>query len=84
MSQTTTRAATGGMAVRIVVTPTGKIGFFTESGTFEQGNAKVNELLAALGAGGLTFTEIGEPEQHRHDGEPETVLSAAHQMSHAH
>lgn len=86
MSQSTmagTSTSESAMKFRIVISETGKIGFFTESGTFEQGNKQVEKILAALGASGISFEEIGQPEQHRHDEEGEGVLSEAHAMSHA-
>ena len=86
MTQTTTQTAQSGQPIkfRIVITEEGKLGFFTESGTFDQGNAQIEKLLAMLGSADFSFEEIGVPEQHRHDEDPEHVLSDAHAMSHAH
>lgn len=57
------------MKARIVITQDGQIGLYTEEGTFEQGVEKLAALLAALQAQGVQLVEVGEPEQHRHDGE---------------
>lgn len=80
---TQTAQASGSIRFRLVLAEDGSIGFFTESGTFEAGNDQVEKLLKELGAAGISFKDQGVPEQHRHDEDPEMVLSDAHQLSHA-
>lgn len=55
------------MKARIVITPTGEIAFFTEEGTFEAGAEVIDALLKQLQAQGINLTDLGQPEQHRHD-----------------
>lgn len=55
------------MKARIIITPDGKIAAFIDEGSFAEGKAKLETLLADLGGLGIELTDIGEVEQHKHD-----------------
>lgn len=57
------------MKMRVVVLPNGQINIFADEGTFAEGKEKIEALLAALGAAGIEFAEVGQVEQHKHDHE---------------
>ena len=64
------------MKARIIISPTGRLGIFTDEGTLEQGAAKIAALLATLRAAGIAIDGGDRIEQHRHDD--------AHIHAHAH
>lgn len=64
------------MQARIVISPTGKIGVFTDEGTLEEGAVKIRWILAMLRANGIQIEGGDKIEQHKHD--------AAHAHTHAH
>lgn len=57
------------MKARAVILPDGQISIITQEGTFEEGKAAVQRLMAALGAEGVevTIDPAKDFEQHRHD-----------------
>ena len=55
------------MKARIVIEPGGRVSFFTEEGTFEQGKNALLKAVKLLQAQGITVSSAGEVEQHRHD-----------------
>lgn len=55
------------MRARIILMPDGGLTIITDEGSYEQGVANMNGLLAALGAAGVRFATIDPHEQHRHD-----------------
>lgn len=69
------------MRVRIVVKD-GKVGFFTETGSFEAGGAAILALKQQLGLAGLKVELDGPVEQHRHDDQPARTYSGQEQHSH--
>jgi len=71
------------MRVRIVIKD-GKLGFFTEDGTFEEGSAAILALKQRLGLAGLTVALDGPVEQHRHDDQPARTYSEQGQLGHTH
>jgi len=71
------------MRVRIVVKD-GKLGFFTEDGTFEQGGKQIFALRQQLGLAGLDIALDGPVEQHRHDDQPARTYNEQGQVSHSH
>lgn len=50
----------------------------TKEGSFADGVKASEELLALLREFGLKIEIVGEPEQHRHDQKPQTVLMVHH------
>lgn len=54
------------MKARVVILPDGKVSFYVDEGSYEQASAKLQAVLTALGAAGVTFAETGQIEQHRH------------------
>lgn len=57
------------MKARIVITKDGKVIFLADDGTLESGAEKIQALIRKLAARGVNFSEVGQPEQHRHDEE---------------
>ena len=55
------------MKMRIVITETGQVALFSDTGTFAEGDKAIQQLFAALQAEGVDLTEITPTEQHRHD-----------------
>jgi len=55
------------MKVKVVVLPDGKISAFVEQGSYPEGKAALEKLLAALTGENVEFDDIGQIEQHRHD-----------------
>ncbi len=53
--------------MRMEVQANGKISFFTESGTFADGEKTIVGIFEILEAEGVDFSEILPVEQHRHD-----------------
>ena len=70
------------MKIRIVITPDGQIALFSDTGTFTAGKEQLEKLLASLQADGVQFSEVGQVEQHRHDGEH--VHDHTHTHDHTH
>jgi len=71
------------MRVRIVVKE-GKLGFFTETGTFIEGGQAIFALKQQLGLAGLEVALDGPVEQHRHDDQPAQTYTEQGQLSHSH
>ncbi len=85
MTSTQTQTSAGQpVKFRIVISADGKLGMFAESGTYTEGVAVTERLLALLSSNMIDIADAGVPEQHRHDEEGEVVLSEAHEMSHSH
>lgn len=57
------------MKARIILNKSGSVLILIDEGTPEQASEAVQELMKKLSANGLKFSEVGEPEQHRHDEE---------------
>lgn len=57
------------MKARVVITADGQIALFTDEGGFESGKVQIERLLKALKLDGVQFSEVGQVEQHRHDGQ---------------
>ncbi len=55
------------MQLRIVILPDGRIGLYSEEGSFAEGEQALAAVLASLGAAGIDLAEVGRIEQHRHD-----------------
>ena len=55
------------MHLRIVILPDGRLGLYSEEGTFAEGEETLAEVLTTLGAAGIELAEVGRVEQHRHD-----------------
>lgn len=55
------------MKARIVITLEGEVSIVTAEGSFEEGQQKINEILAGLKAQGINLDLVGQVEQHRHD-----------------
>jgi hypothetical protein len=58
------------MYLRIVILPDGRLGLYSEDGSFAEGAQALAAVLATLGAAGIELDEIGRVEQHRHDDQP--------------
>ena len=69
------------MRVRIVVKE-GKVGFFTETGSFVEGGQAIFALKQQLGLSGLEVALDGPVEQHRHDDQPAQSYTEQDQHSH--
>lgn len=69
------------MKVRVIVLPNGQVSVFADEGTFDQAASKIEAIMAALGAQGIEFSEVGQVEAHRHDHEH---VEAGHNHSHSH
>lgn len=67
------------MKVRIVVTNDGQVSLFSEDGTFSEGKEKLELMLKYFQAQGIELSDIGQVEQHRHDGDG---VLAGHVHSH--
>lgn len=61
------------MKARIIITKDGKVIFLADEGTLESGAEKIQALIRKLAARGVNFSEVGQPEQHRHDDESITL-----------
>ncbi|HVA92953.1 MAG TPA: hypothetical protein VNL71_24300 [Chloroflexota bacterium] len=71
------------MKVRLIISPTGEIGFFSVTGSYEEGRVKLPPLAQALGAACLLpDLPLGEVEQHRHG--PEEVHQHTEDRVHDH
>ncbi|HVA92714.1 MAG TPA: hypothetical protein VNL71_23075 [Chloroflexota bacterium] len=69
------------MKVHMIVSPTGEIGFFSITGTYEEGKVKLPALAQALGtACSLPDLPLGEVEQHRHG--PEAIAQYTEEHVH--
>ena len=55
------------MKMRLVISPTGEIGLFSDEGTFDEGKVKIESLIKQMQSAGMSMDEIGQVEQHRHD-----------------
>jgi hypothetical protein len=55
------------MQLRIVILPDGRLGLYSEDGSFAEGEQTIAAVLATLGAVGIELAEVGRVEQHRHD-----------------
>jgi len=55
------------MQLRIVILPNGRLGLYSEDGSFAEGAQALAEVLATLEAAGIEPSEVGRVEQHRHE-----------------
>lgn len=54
------------MKARVIITQDGKVAFFVDEGTLEDGKLAIEGLVKTLQADGVEFDSIGQVEQHRH------------------
>ena len=65
---------------KIIISADGQVGFFTQSGTFEDGVSAIADIIKQLKAAGIELDEGSGPEQHRHD----EIHIHTHSETHAH
>ena len=61
---------TADVVTRLVITRSGEVGFFTDTGSFEDGKRQIAKLVAMMQAKTIPIALNGEVEQHRHDDMP--------------
>jgi len=66
------------MKAKIVITLDGQISIVTQEGSFEEGKARIESLLAKLEVQGININLTNEVEQHRHDEDGNTVSGHVH------
>ncbi len=55
------------MQLRIVILPDGRLGLYSEDGSFAESELALAAVLATLGAAGIELAAVGRVEQHRHE-----------------
>ena len=61
---------TADVITRLVITQGGAVGFFTDTGSFEDGKKQIARLVGIMQAKTIPISLEGEVEQHRHEDMP--------------
>lgn len=66
------------MNAKVIISTDGQLRIIIDrgAGTFADGKAAIERLIAAVKAQGVEFTSIGVTEMHLHEGETVTAVNA--------